>query len=272
MRARGVVVLGLAQQQRAAALDVAQVDVVAERRAEHRAAAVDGEHDLGLRVIPGRIGAHAEATPVPTAASTGALVKTSASGPMPTSRYCDHRPRACSTRLERARLRPSPAAALPARRRSRPAPRRARRRRAPCRLRACSSITRSIRLAAKVTPAALTTCRSQGASRCAQPGSRSDRAVLRSSSSRLPTRRPGTARTRPAASSCSSSSLIVAKCADTSNTPSLRIATTEGPGGWPGPRRARPASRPSRRRAGSAPGRQPEKTYAVFTVVKNSTA
>ncbi|MNG25544.1 hypothetical protein D3C84_1104160 [compost metagenome] len=30
--------------------------------------------------------------PLPTAASTGALVNTSASGPMPTSRYCDQRP------------------------------------------------------------------------------------------------------------------------------------------------------------------------------------
>jgi hypothetical protein len=37
--------------------------------------------------------------PVPTAARTGALVKISASGPMPTSRYCDHTPCAISTSL-----------------------------------------------------------------------------------------------------------------------------------------------------------------------------
>jgi hypothetical protein len=36
-RGRGVVVLGLRQQQRRAALDVAQVDVVAQRRADDRA-------------------------------------------------------------------------------------------------------------------------------------------------------------------------------------------------------------------------------------------
>ena len=57
---RGVVVLGLAEQQRAAALEVAQVDVVAERGAEDAAGAIDGEHDLGLRIVPGRVGAHAD--------------------------------------------------------------------------------------------------------------------------------------------------------------------------------------------------------------------
>ncbi len=35
--------------------------------------------------------------PVPTEESTGALVKISASGPMPTSRYCDHAPCASNT-------------------------------------------------------------------------------------------------------------------------------------------------------------------------------
>ena len=39
--------------------------------------------------------------PVPTLESTGALLKTSASGPMPTSRYCDHKPCCCSTALRR---------------------------------------------------------------------------------------------------------------------------------------------------------------------------
>jgi hypothetical protein len=37
--------------------------------------------------------------PLPTDDNTGALVKTSASGPMPTSRYCDHRPCSISTCL-----------------------------------------------------------------------------------------------------------------------------------------------------------------------------
>jgi hypothetical protein len=58
--AGGVVVLGLGQQQRAAAFQVAQVDVVAERRADDPAAAVHRQHDLGFRVVPGGIGADAD--------------------------------------------------------------------------------------------------------------------------------------------------------------------------------------------------------------------
>ncbi len=58
--AGGVVVLGLAEQQGAAALDVAQVDVVAQRGAHDVAAAVHGQHHLGLGVVPGRIGADAD--------------------------------------------------------------------------------------------------------------------------------------------------------------------------------------------------------------------
>ena len=54
-RARRVVVLGLAEQQRAAALEVAQVDVVAERRADGLAVAADDQHDLGLRIVPLRL-------------------------------------------------------------------------------------------------------------------------------------------------------------------------------------------------------------------------
>ena len=60
MAQRGVVVLGLAEQQRAAAFDVAQVDVVAERRAEDAAGTIYREHDLRLGIVPGRIGAHAD--------------------------------------------------------------------------------------------------------------------------------------------------------------------------------------------------------------------
>ena len=58
--AGGVVVLGLAEQQRAAALDVAQVHVVAERGAEDAAGAIYREHDFGLGIVPGRVGAHAD--------------------------------------------------------------------------------------------------------------------------------------------------------------------------------------------------------------------
>ena len=50
--AGGVVVLGLAQQQRAAPLEVAQVDVVAQGRAVDPALAVDGQHHFRLRVVP----------------------------------------------------------------------------------------------------------------------------------------------------------------------------------------------------------------------------
>ena len=52
--ARGVVVFGLAQQEGAAAFEVAQVDVIAQGGADHLAACVDGQHDFGLGVVPGR--------------------------------------------------------------------------------------------------------------------------------------------------------------------------------------------------------------------------
>src|SRR6058998_1628853 len=44
-------------------------------------------------------GCRPTSAPQPTADSTGALVKISASGPMPTSRYCDQAPRAISFAL-----------------------------------------------------------------------------------------------------------------------------------------------------------------------------
>ena len=50
--AGGIVVLGLAQQQRAAPFDVAQVHVVAQRRPDNLATAVDRQHHLGFRVVP----------------------------------------------------------------------------------------------------------------------------------------------------------------------------------------------------------------------------
>src|SRR5688572_30176123 len=57
--AGGVVVLGLAQQKRAAALDVAQIDVVAQRGAEDAPSTIYRENDLGLRVVPCRVRTHA---------------------------------------------------------------------------------------------------------------------------------------------------------------------------------------------------------------------
>ena len=102
--------------------------------------------------------------PWPTAAIGGALVKISASGPMPTSRYCDHMPFATSASFSAAAVgepgttvvRSWPIA-LPSSRRIASA--------APGLPRARSSITRSSRLSTKVTPAALIACRSLGASR-----------------------------------------------------------------------------------------------------------
>ena len=49
-----VVVLGLRQQQRRASLEVAQIDIIAERCADDTAVARHHQHHLGLRIIPGR--------------------------------------------------------------------------------------------------------------------------------------------------------------------------------------------------------------------------
>jgi len=94
--------------------------------------------------------------PSPTEESTGAFVKTSGSGPIPTSRYCDQSPSAMSTFLASA------AAGEPGRMelmlppRARPTSSRisaARLASPPQR----SSMTRSIMLSTKVTPQALMT-------------------------------------------------------------------------------------------------------------------
>jgi hypothetical protein len=53
-RARGIVVLGLAQQQGAAPLDVAQVDIIAQRGAPDPALRVHHQHQLRFRVAPAR--------------------------------------------------------------------------------------------------------------------------------------------------------------------------------------------------------------------------
>src|SRR5688572_16198327 len=101
--------------------------------------------------------------PGPTAAMGGHFVKISASGPMPTSRYCDHAFCSTSVFLSAAasadpglmRLRSPPTSSST---RSRMALARAG---SPL---ACSSITRSRRLVTKVTPLAFTAWRSTGAS------------------------------------------------------------------------------------------------------------
>ena len=101
--------------------------------------------------------------PSPTAAIGGHLLNSSASGPMPTSRYWDHMPLATRTSLMRAAS--GEPGLMP--RRSGPTmawiSRRAPSARAGLPL-ARSSITRSSMLATNVTPLALTACRSAGAS------------------------------------------------------------------------------------------------------------
>ena len=58
-RAGCVVVLGLAQQQSAAALDVTQIDIVAQAGSDDFGSAVYGQHNLRLGVVPGRVGTNA---------------------------------------------------------------------------------------------------------------------------------------------------------------------------------------------------------------------
>ena len=90
----------LREQQRAAALEVAQVDVVAERRADRLRRATRRPARSPARGCSTRTsGAARSAAPQPTADIGCALVKTSASGPMPTSRYCDQSPRSISAAL-----------------------------------------------------------------------------------------------------------------------------------------------------------------------------
>src|SRR5437867_13163874 len=54
--ATGIVVLGLAEQQGAAPLEVAQIHVVAECGPDYRAGTVDRQHHFRLGIVPGRIG------------------------------------------------------------------------------------------------------------------------------------------------------------------------------------------------------------------------
>ncbi len=115
--------------------------------------------------------------PVPTDDSVGALVNTSASGPMPTSRYWLQAFWSINTCFSRIAC-SEPGFSLE---RSSPT-----RRTTSLRIasaedglpRARSSITRSSIEIAKVTPAAFSTCRSTGASRCGFVASRRSGGVL----------------------------------------------------------------------------------------------
>ncbi|MGF6290571.1 hypothetical protein QFZ98_002404 [Paraburkholderia youngii] len=60
--------LSFALQQRAAAFEVAQIDVVAQRGAQHLAPAVDRQHDFGLGIVPLRSGMQ---TDIRTGAQSG---------------------------------------------------------------------------------------------------------------------------------------------------------------------------------------------------------
>ena len=174
------------------------------------------------------LGCSPASIPVPTEDIVGALVNTSASGPMPTSRYwlqafCSistcfsfiasgepglsfekSSPTSRTTSLRMA----SAEAGLP---------------------RARSSITRSSIEMAKVTPAAFRTCRSTGASSQGFSLSRRSGGVLATMLSRSPIRSPFAARSAAAGFASSQSALTVAKLALTSKTPSPRTATTAGP-------------------------------------------
>ena len=76
-RAGCVVVLGLAQQQSAAALDVTQIDIVAQAGSDDFGSAVYGQYNLWPGVVPGGVGTNANVA----------------------ARYCDQMPWLCSTCL-----------------------------------------------------------------------------------------------------------------------------------------------------------------------------
>ena len=156
------------------------------------------------------------------------MVKISASGPMPTSRYWLQAPCSISTCFRCAAsadpgfnfARSSPTSRLTTVRISAAALR------SP---RARSSITRSIIDRTNVTPAALIACRSIGASSQGLPRSRPSVGVFASTSSSLPIRSPVAARRRSAGASVSHRSRMVANVADMSIRSPSRTATTEGP-------------------------------------------
>ncbi len=166
--------------------------------------------------------------PVPTDESVGALVKTSASGPMPTSRYWLQAFCSISTCFKCIAC-SEPGLSLE---KSSPTSRTTSLRMASAEAglpRARSSITRSSIEIAKVTPAALSTCRSTGASSQGLAVLRVSGGVLARMASKLPMRSPLVSRKARAGSSISQSALTVGTCEETSNTPPSRTATTAGP-------------------------------------------
>ena len=246
---------------------VAQVDVVAERRADDRAREATRRARPRARGCSScefgcSAGIHAGARP-PT--SAGALVKISASGPMPTSRYW----------LPGALLRPA--------RPSAPWPRgepgfslRGRRRRAPRwtsrahrrglrGIAACPLLDHALQhRTAKVTPAALIACRSIG--RAATAGTdragpaacwREDRPGGPIASAIACAKRP-----RPG-SGVSQRSRTVGKAPMTSRSPLVADATTEGP-----PRSGR-QTRPTSAPAVASSGRADEAIWEWRSIRKD---
>ena len=166
--------------------------------------------------------------PVPTAAIGCALVKISASAPMPTSRYWLQAPCPISTCFSAiASAEPGFSAA-----RSSPTSRVTSARIAAAAVRsprARSSITRSSMEIANVTPAAFIACRSTGASSHGFLRSRSSGGVLASTASNGPTGSPVAARSAAAGSGASHRSRIVGNVAVMSIRSAPRSATTDGP-------------------------------------------
>ena len=153
--------------------------------------------------------------PRPTADIGCALVNTSASGPMPTSKYCDQRLRFTNDSLTRCasgepgftleilapisspRLLRMDSASL----------------RSPF---ACSSITRSNMLETKVTPQAFTVCKSHGAKKYGCRGSREPASLFANRSASLPIGLPRAARTASSTSGRLSNSAAVGATLDRS--------------------------------------------------------
>ncbi|MDR8939634.1 hypothetical protein FEP80_00153 [Burkholderia multivorans] len=204
-------------------------------------------------------GSSPTSAPKPTADIGCDFENTSASGPMPTSRYWDHALRRCSSSFSRI------AASEPGRIFDRSAPitllivsrtARAFAGSPP----ACSSITRSTRLTANVTPHALIACTSHGASSVG-PAPLPSR-VAASSASTRPSDSPAAWRTTSSRSARSNRSAVVGTVRVMSNTSPRLTTTTLGPACAPSRRHTRPTSSASSRSV----GRQAE-TGSVFMAV-----
>ncbi|MGF6546591.1 hypothetical protein QFZ96_001661 [Paraburkholderia youngii] len=190
--------------------------------------------------------------PKPTADIGCDFENTSASGPMPTSMYCDHASRRSSSAFSFiaasepglifdrsvpivdaivSRTSFAFAGSPPA----------------------CSSITRSIRLTANVTPQALIACTSHGASR-RTAGVLAPARFASISCATGPSGAPGALRANCAASSRSNRSAVVGTLAVMSNTSPPRTTTTHGPSCCSVLRHTRPISSAAFR----SPGRKLE--------------